>query len=51
MYFRVNLKIENPALCCCFSWIVFIELDFTVAFMLIRKIWDDKFLGKGDGGF
>ena len=30
MYFRVNLKRINPTLCCCFTWIVFIELNFTV---------------------
>ena len=52
MYFRVNLKMEKPMLCCCFTWIVFIELNFTVAFLLIRKTWDDRFTGKmGDGEF
>ena len=35
---RVNLKIKKPTLCCCFTWIVFIELTFTVAFLLIRKL-------------
>ena len=35
---RVNLKIKKPTLCCCFTWIVFIELNFTVAFLLIRKL-------------
>ena len=30
MYFRVNLKMKKPTLCCCFTWIVFIELNFTV---------------------
>ena len=35
-----------------FSWIVFIELNFTVAFLLIRKTWDDQFAGKvRDEGF
>ena len=43
MYFRVNLKMKKPTLCCCFTWIVFIELNFTVAFLLIRKTWDDGF--------
>ena len=43
MYLRVNLKMKKPTLCCCFTWIVFIELNFTVAFLLIRKTWDDGF--------
>ena len=38
----------KPVLCCCFTWIVFIELDFTVAILLIRKTWDD---GGGKGNF
>ena len=46
MYFRVNLKMKKPTLCCCFTWIVFIELNFTVAFLLIRKTWYDRFTGK-----
>ena len=46
MYFRVNLKMKKPRLCCCFTWIVFIELNFTVAFLLIRKTWNDWFVGK-----
>ena len=25
---------------------LFIELNFTVAFMLIRKTWEDRFAGK-----
>ena len=29
MYFRVNLKMKKPTLCCCFTWIVFIELNFS----------------------
>ena len=49
MYFRVNLKMKKPMLCCCFTWIVFIELNFTVAFLLIRKTWDDRFVGKVGG--
>ena len=40
---------NEPTLCCCFSWIVFIELNFTVAFLLIRKTWDDQFGGKVGG--
>ena len=50
MYFRVNLKMRKPTLCCCFIWIVFIKLNFTVAFLLIRKTWDHRFAGKGGGG-
>ena len=42
MYFRVNLRMKKPTLYCCFTWIVFIELTFTVAFLLI----DDRFAGK-----
>ena len=52
MYFRVNLKVKKPLIYCCFNWIEFIELNFKVAFLLIRKTWDDRFVGKvGDGGF
>ena len=46
MYFRVNLKMEKPTLYCCFTWIVFIELNFTVVFLLLR---DDRFTGKVGG--
>ena len=49
MYFRVNLKMKKPTLCCCFTWIVFIELNFTVTFLLIRKTWDDRFVGNVGG--
>ena len=34
MCFRVNLEMKKPTLCCCFTWIVFIELNFIVAFLL-----------------
>ena len=52
MYFRVNLKKKKPTLCCCFTWIVFIELNFAVSFLSIRKTWDDQFAGKvGARGF
>ena len=52
MYFRVNMKMKRPMLCCCFTSILFFELIFTVAFLLIRKIQDDQFASKvGDGGF
>ena len=51
MYFRVNLKMKKSTLCFCFTWIVFIQLDFTDAFLLIRKTWDDRFVSKvGEGG-
>ena len=49
MYFIVNLKMEKPMLCFCFTRIVFIELNFTVAFLLIRKTWDDQFTGEVEG--
>ena len=42
MYFRVNLKMKKPTICCCFTLIVFIEL---------RKSWDDRFAGKMEGGW
>ena len=46
MYCRVNLKMKNPTLCCCFTWIVFIKLNCTVAFLSTRKTWDERFAGK-----
>ena len=46
MHFRVNLKMKKPTLYCRFTWIVFIELNFTVAFLLVRKTWDGQFVGK-----
>ena len=46
MSFRVNLKIKKPTLFCCFTWITFVELNFTVAFLFIRKTSDDRFVGK-----
>ena len=49
MYFRVDFKIKKPFLCCCFTRIVFIELNFTVTFLLIRKTWDHRFVGKVAG--
>ena len=49
MYFRVNLKMKKPTLCCCFPWLLFIELNFTVVFLLIRKTWDGRFVGKAGG--
>ena len=49
VYFRVNLKIKKPTLFCCFTFIVFIELNFTVAFLLVRKTWDDQFADKVGG--
>ena len=49
MYYRVNLKMKKPNLCC-FKLIVFIELNFTVSFLLIRKTWDDRLASKVGGG-
>ena len=49
MYFGVNLQMKKPTLCYCFTWIVFIKLNFTVAFLLIRKCWDDGFFVKVGG--
>ena len=46
MYFRVNLKMKKPMSSCCFRWILFIELNFTVTFLLIRKTWDEQFASK-----
>ena len=40
---------EKPMLCCCSTWIVFIELNFTAAFLLIRKTWYDGFAGEVGG--
>ena len=50
MYFGVSLKMNKPTLFCYFTRIVFIKLNFTVAFLLIRKTWDHRFAGKGGGG-
>ena len=41
---------KKPILCCCFTPIKFLELNVTVAFLLIRKTWDDRFAGKVGGG-
>ena len=40
---------EKPTLFYYFTHIVFIELHFTVAFLLIRKTWNDRFAGKVGG--
>ena len=40
---------KKSTLCCYFTKIIFIELSFTVAFLLIRKIWDEQFDGKVGG--
>ena len=40
---------KKATLCCCFTWIVFIELNLTVVFLLIRKTWDYRFAGKVEG--
>ena len=49
MCFRVKLKMTSPTLCCCFTWIEFIELNFTVTFLLIKKTCNDRFVGKVRG--
>ena len=49
MYFRVNLEMKKPMLSCCFTRIVFTELNFTVTFLLIRKTWDNGFAGEVGG--
>ena len=49
MYFRVDLKMKKPTLYCCLTWIVFIEPNFTVPFLLIRKTWDDQSAAKVGG--
>ena len=40
---------KKPKLCC-FKFIVFIELNFAVSFLLIRKTWDDRLANKVGGG-
>ena len=37
MYFRANLKMKKATLWCCFTWIAFIELSLTVAFLVVKK--------------
>ena len=34
----------------CIASIVFIELNFIAAFLLVRKTWDDRFDSKVAGG-
>ena len=41
-----ELEMKNPMLCCCFTWIVFLELNFTFVFPLIKKNRGDRFAGK-----
>ena len=50
MYFRVNLKMKKPALCYCFTLIVFIKLNFTVVLPLITKIWMTDLLVRWEEG-
>ena len=45
----MNLKMKKPALCCCFIRIVLIELNFTVAFLSIRKTSNGLFVGEVTG--
>ena len=40
----MSLKMKKQIFCCSFTWTAFIELNFTVAFLLIRKTWDDRFV-------
>ena len=40
---------KKPRLFCYFTWIIFIELNVTVAFLLIKKTWNDRFVGKVGG--
>ena len=37
---------KKSTLCYCFTWMVFIELSFIVVLLLIRKTWNDQFVGK-----
>ena len=37
---------KKPICFRCFTWIVFIELNFTDPFLLIRKTWDDQLASK-----
>ena len=47
MHCRVNLKMKKAnVMLLLFYIVVFIELNFTFAFLLIRKTWDDRFVGK-----
>ena len=47
MYFKVNLKMKKPTLCSCFTWIIFIKLNFTVVLLLITKTWMTDLMGVG----
>ena len=38
--------LKNEKTVCCFTCIVIIELNLTIAFLLIRKTWDKRFAGK-----
>ena len=49
MYFRVNLKMKKATFRCCFTWIALTELNFSVAFLSIRKTWYGQFVGKVGG--
>ena len=44
---KVTLKLKKPepALCCLLNTSA-IELNFTLGFLLIRKTWVDRFVGK-----
>ena len=50
MDFRVNLKMKKPTFCCCFTCVVFIELNFGC--ISVNKENLGRFVGKvRDGGF
>ena len=36
---------KKSTLCSCFTWIAFVELNFTAAFLLIKKTLDVRFVG------
>ena len=38
------MNMRKPALCCCFTWMSFSELNFIVAFLLTRKTLDGQFV-------
>ena len=44
-----ELENEKANITLVFTWIVFIELNFTVAFLLIRKTWDGRLVGSVGG--
>ena len=53
MYFRANLKMKKDVVAYVVvlheQYLLNFEFNFTVAFLLIWKTWDDKFAGKVGG--